>query len=88
MAETRRVLILRKVYRDALQHTNLIYQPSECDAELRDEAGKSINNVLAYISEDNNAGENNVDEEQGEQGLLHNVVTNIEDTVGDDTSRN
>ncbi len=88
MAKARRVLILQKVYRDALQHTNLIDRPPECDAELRDEAGESIDDMLAYILEDDNAGENNANKEQSEQGLLDNVETNIEDTVSDDTSRN
>jgi hypothetical protein len=44
--------------------------------------------LLAYILEDDIAGENNVDEERGEQDLVHNADTDIQETVGDDTSRN
>ncbi len=75
------------MYSDALQHKNQINWPQE-DAELRYEADESLDNLLAYILEDDIAGENNVDEERGEQDLVHNADTDIQETVGDDTSRN
>ncbi len=51
------------MYCDALQHTNLIDRPPEADAKLRDEAGKSIYDLLAYILEDDTIRGNILDEE-------------------------
>ncbi len=75
------------MYRDALQHTNLIEWPPEADDELQDEAGESIDNLLAYIPRDDTIRGNNLDEERGEQDILQTVALDIQEIMGDQTSR-
>jgi hypothetical protein len=48
----RRVLILCKVYCDALTHANLADNPAEIELDLQDEAGENLDDLRAYMSDD------------------------------------
>ncbi len=48
----RRQLILCKVYRDALAYTHIVDEPAEAEHNLQDEPGDSLDDLRAYMSDD------------------------------------